>query len=408
MENLKMRILLLLLCCESIFANEFGSITGVIEDLESKEALIGANVIISGTANGAATDFEGKFFIQGVEPGMISLKVSYIGYETTTVTDIEILPNQTINKNIALKKDVVSITGVQVMAEKKAGSDIESLSKKQDALEMQDNISSDQISKSGDSHVADAVRRVTGVTIVEDKFLVVRGLGDRYSSAQLNSVGMPSPESDRRSVPLDLFSTALISGIDVAKSYRPDLPGAFGGGNVNIRTKLYPSKTIYKLKVGTGVSGNIMPGDDMKVNMSGSNDLFGFDLKRSRDLPSDFEDDLISYGSIPETFLPDLLTPIVSSFTGDTIGWNSEPMREYLWFEKSYQKNSLLPNAFQNSIKKASLPGSMSFTYGTKYGSASDLEMGFLFDGNYSSKSKYNQERMDLSLIHISEPTRPY
>ena len=60
---------------------------------------------------------------------------------------------------------------------------------------------------------------------------------------------MPSPESDRRSVPLDLFSTALISGIDVAKSYRPDLPGAFGGGNVNIRTKLYPSKTIYKLKV---------------------------------------------------------------------------------------------------------------------------------------------------------------
>ena len=172
MENLKMRILLLLLCCESIFANEFGSITGVIEDLESKEALIGANVIISGTANGAATDFEGKFFIQGVEPGMISLKVSYIGYETTTVTDIEILPNQTINKNIALKKDVVSITGVQVMAEKKAGSDIESLSKKQDALEMQDNISSDQISKSGDSHVADAVRRVTGVTIVEDLSLI--------------------------------------------------------------------------------------------------------------------------------------------------------------------------------------------------------------------------------------------
>ena len=395
MEKLKMRILLLVLCCESIFANEFGSITGVIEDLESKEALIRANVIISGTANGAATDFEGKFFIQGVEPGMISLKVSYIGYETTAVTDIEIFPNQTINKNIGLKKDVVSITGVQVMAEKKTGSDIESLSKKQNALEMQDNISSDQIFKSGDSHVADAVRRVTGVTIVDDKFLVVRGLGDRYSSAQLNSVGMPSPESDRRSVPLDLFSTALISGIDVAKSYRPDLPGAFGGGNVNIRTKLYPSKTIYKLKVGAGVSGNIMPGDDMKVNMSGSNDLFGFDLKRSRDLPSDFEDELISYGSIPETFLSDLLTPIVSSFTGDTIGWNSEPMREYLWFEKSYQKNSLLPNAFQNSIKKASLPGSMSFTYGTKYGSANDLEMGFLFDGNYSNKSKYNQERMD-------------
>ena len=111
---------------------------------------------------------------------------------------------------------------------------------------MQDNISSDQISKTGDSHVADAVRRVTGVTIMNDKFLVVRGLGDRYSSAQMNSVGMPSPEADKRSVPLDLFSTALISGIDVAKSYRADLPGAFGGGNVNIKTKLYPSKQYTK------------------------------------------------------------------------------------------------------------------------------------------------------------------
>ena len=395
MEKLKMRFLLLLICCSTVFANESGNIMGVVKDLETEEPLIGANVIIKGTATGAATDYEGRYFIQGVEPGVISLSVSYIGYENKTINDIKVLSGETINKNIDMNKDVVSIKGVQVTAEKKTGSDIESLSSKQNALEMQDNISSDQISKSGDSHVADAVRRVTGVTIMEDKFLVVRGLGDRYSSAQLNSVGMPSPESDRRSVPLDLFSTALISGIDVAKSYRPDLPGAFGGGNVNIRTKLYPSRTIYKLKIGTGVSGNILPGDEMITNMSGPNDLLGFDFGRSRDIPSSFEDELISYGSIPETYLPDLLTPIVSNFTGDTIGWNSDPVREYLWFKDSYRKNSLLPNAFQNSIEKSSLPASTSFTYGTKYGEANDLEMGFLFDGNFSRKSKYNQERMD-------------
>ena len=395
MEKLKMRFLLLLICCSTVFANESGNIMGVVNDLETEEPLIGANVIIKGTATGAATDYEGRYFIQGVEPGVISLSVSYIGYENITINDIEVLSGETINKNIDMNKDVVSIKGVQVTAKKKTGSDIESLSSKQNALEMQDNISSDQISKSGDSHVADAVRRVTGVTIMEDKFLVVRGLGDRYSSAQLNSVGMPSPESDRRSVPLDLFSTALISGIDVAKSYRPDLPGAFGGGNVNIRTKLYPSRTIYKLKIGTGVSGNILPGDEMITNMSGPNDLLGFDFGRSRDIPSSFEDELISYGSIPETYLPDLLTPIVSNFTGDTIGWNSDPVREYLWFKDSYRKNSLLPNAFQTSIKKSSLPASTSFTYGTKYGEANDLEIGFLFDGNFSRKSKYNQERMD-------------
>ena len=185
MEKLKMRFLLLLICCSTVFADESGNIMGVVKDLENEEPLIGANVIIKGTATGTATDYEGRYFIQGVEPGVISLSVSYIGYENKTINDIEVLSGETVNKNIDMNKDVVSIKGVQVTANKKIGSDIESLSSKQNALEMQDNISSDQISKSGDSHVADAVRRVTGVTIMEDKFLVVRGLGDRYSSALL-------------------------------------------------------------------------------------------------------------------------------------------------------------------------------------------------------------------------------
>ena len=273
MKNLKMGFLLFLLCCSTVFANDYGNIMGIVKDSETEEPLIGANVIIKGTATGAATDYEGRYFIQGAEPGVISLSVSYIGYENKTLDGVEVVSGETTNRNISMNKDVVSIKGVQVTAKKKTGSDIESLSSKQNALEMQDNISSDQISKSGDSHVADAVRRVTGVTIMEDKFLVVRGLGDRYSSAQLNSVGMPSPEADRRSVPLDLFSTALISGIDVAKSYRPDLPGAFGGGNVNIRTKLYPSRTIYKLKIGTGVSGNILPSSSWWFISHGQDDI---------------------------------------------------------------------------------------------------------------------------------------
>ena len=82
-----------------------------------------------------------------------------------------------------LVADVISVSEVEVQAKRRSGSQAESIASKKEALEMQDNISADQISKSGDGHVADAVRRVTGVTIVNDKFLVVRGLGDRYSSA---------------------------------------------------------------------------------------------------------------------------------------------------------------------------------------------------------------------------------
>ena len=311
------------------------SLKGTILDSKTKGPLIGANVILKGTAQGSATNIDGEFFISGLSPGVVDIQAAYIGYKSKTLTNINIPLSSSDKLIIELEADVISVSEVNVQAERKAGSQAEAMNVRQNALEMQDNISSDQISKSGDTHVADAVRRVTGVTIVNDKFLVVRGLGDRYSSAQLNSVGMPSPEADRRSVPLDLFSTALISGIDVAKSYTPDLPGAFGGGNVNIRTKLYPSRTIYKLKLGAGASSNIMPGDNMHRNMQGSDDLLGNDIGESRDLPNHFNSELISYGSIPDTFRTDLVEPIISNFTGDTIGWNSDPVREYLWFSQS-------------------------------------------------------------------------
>ena len=375
-----------------VYSQKEGSITGIIYDSKNKDPLIGANVVVSGTSLGSATNIEGRFLIKNIEEGSIDLSITYIGYKQKKIENVEIVSGEILEKNITLDPDVISIVGVQVQAEKKEGGEASALANKQEALEMQDNISSDQISKSGDSHVADAVRRVTGVTIMSDKYLVVRGLGDRYSSAQLNSVGMPSPESDRRSVPLDLFSTSLIAGIDVAKSYRPDLPGAFGGGNVNIRTKLYPSKTVYKIKLGTGLSSNILPGSNFQKNISGPNDFFGFD-NSSRDLPDSFENELISYSSIPDDFMPELIDTSYSQF--GTMITASDPMREYLWFEKAYEKNALLPNTFKNSVGTAGLPRSIGLTYGTKYGMGKDLEMGFLLDGTFSGKYKYNQERMD-------------
>lgn len=380
------------------FSNqEKGSLSGVVTDEKNGQPLIGANVIISGTSIGSATDINGRYIIKNLDIGMIDLVVTYIGYKKKTVKGIDISSLKSFEKNIMMDQDVISVMEVKVQAEKRESGDASALQKKQEAIEMQDNISADQISKSGDSHVADAVRRVTGVTIVSDKYLVVRGLGDRYSSAQLNSVGMPSPEADKRSVPLDLFSTALISGIDVAKSYRPDLPGAFGGGNVNIRTKLYPSKTIYKIKFGSGLSSNLTPGSNafqnFQKNIKGNSDFIGYDFNKSRDIPEFFDNELISYNSIPDEFMPELRDTTYTQFGTQII--SSDPMREYLWAEQSYNKNARLKNTFKNSVETSGLPRNLSMTYGTKYQAGRDLEMGFLVDGNFSGKYTYNTERMD-------------
>ena len=138
------------------FSNqEKGSLSGVVTDEKNGQPLIGANVIISGTSIGSATDINGRYIIKNLDIGMIDLVVTYIGYKKKTVKGIDISSLKSFEKNIMMDQDVISVMEVKVQAEKRESGDASALQKKQEAIEMQDNISADQISKSGDSHVAD-------------------------------------------------------------------------------------------------------------------------------------------------------------------------------------------------------------------------------------------------------------
>lgn len=119
-----------------------------------------------------------------------------------------------------------------------------------------DIMGAEQISRTGDGDAASALRRVTGLTLVDGKFIYVRGLGERYSSTQLNGMGVPSPDPTRSVVPLDLFPSDIIESLNVQKSFSPDMPAHFGGGNVNIRTKSIPSEFLFKLSGGVGYNSN--------------------------------------------------------------------------------------------------------------------------------------------------------
>ncbi|MCF2855957.1 TonB-dependent receptor plug domain-containing protein [Pseudoalteromonas sp. SMS1] len=113
-----------------------------------------------------------------------------------------------------------------------------------------DIMGSEQISRTGDSDAAAALRRVTGLSLVNDKFIYVRGLGERYSSVRLNGAQVPSPDLTRNVIPLDIFPSSIIESLAVQKAYSPDMPAAFGGGDVNIRTKSIPSDRVIKIEVG--------------------------------------------------------------------------------------------------------------------------------------------------------------
>jgi outer membrane receptor protein involved in Fe transport len=131
------------------------------------------------------------------------------------------------------------------------------------------------IARVGDSTVSLALRRVPGVTLVNEQFIYVRGLGERYSSAQLNGAQVPSPDLTRNVIPLDIFPTEIIDALSVQKGYSPEVPAAFGGGNVNIVTRGVPNGPVVNIEVGSGMNSD--SNDDGFTYPGGGDDSLGTD-----------------------------------------------------------------------------------------------------------------------------------
>ncbi len=167
------------------------------------------------------------------------------------------------------------IEEVVVSASRLKGSATAVMEERKQQAFVADIMGAEQISRSGDSDAAAALRRVTGLTLVDGKFIYVRGLGERYSSTQLNSAAVPSPDPTRTVIPLDLFPAEIIESLSVQKSYSPSMPASFGGGNVDIRTKTIPQDFLFKVsgKIGTNTNNS----DDGITYSGGDDDWYGSD-----------------------------------------------------------------------------------------------------------------------------------
>ncbi|MDF3124588.1 TonB-dependent receptor [Rheinheimera sp. 1928-s] len=162
----------------------------------------------------------------------------------------------------------------------------------------------EQISRAGDSNAATALRRVTGLTLVKDKFIYVRGLGERYSSTLLNGAMVPSPDPTRNVIPLDMFPAGIIESLVVQKAYSPELPAAFGGGSVNIRTASIPLQRSFNLSVGTGY--NSLNSDKGYSYNGGGDDWMGSD-DGTRTMSPELRAALDTYGTINQINIAEAL-----------------------------------------------------------------------------------------------------
>ena len=158
-----------------------------------------------------------------------------------------------------------------------------------------DILGAEQIARTGDSDAAAALRRVTGLTLVDGKFIYVRGLGERYSSTLLNGAAVPSPDPTRTVIPLDLFPAPIIESLSVQKSYSPSMPAHFGGGSVDVRLKTIPSDFLFNVSGKLGYNTNSL--DDGLTYNGDDDDWYGID-DGTRDAPESLKHQWRTFQSI--------------------------------------------------------------------------------------------------------------
>ncbi len=286
-------IILLILLERNLFAQNKGSISGVVRDEITGEAVIGANVLIENTSIGSATDLNGKFFLKEIASGIYNIRVSHIAYQTKIISDVIVEAEKTTELRITLSSNVIETKEIVVSGKIDKSFENALLNLRKNSQNILDAISSEQIRKTTDGLTSDVLKRVTGVTIIENKFVNVRGTSERYNVAQLNNTNLTSTETEKKAFSFDLLPASLIENASVIKSYTPDLPGNFAGGIVQLNTISFPEN----LKILLGYSSSYTENTSLRSFSTYSNktNFLGFD-NGSRNIPSNFPVDLSKSG----------------------------------------------------------------------------------------------------------------
>ncbi|UPT77413.1 carboxypeptidase-like regulatory domain-containing protein [Sulfurovum sp. XGS-02] len=221
---------------EEIVTGE-GTLRGQVLSSEGNTPISGARVFVRGTAVDVRTDVNGRFSAKVPSGKTLSISVVHSAYSAQTIGGIVVKKDGTTSRTVKLTPASMELEEFVVLAPKIEGSIADVMAEEKNINAVANILGSEELSKKGDSDAAAALKRVTGVTLVDGRNIYVRGLGERYSNVELNSLPLPSPNPLKRTVPLDIFPSSVIGSMKVQKSASADIPSSFGGGYIDIRTK---------------------------------------------------------------------------------------------------------------------------------------------------------------------------
>ena len=252
-----------------------GRVRGQIRDVETGKPVAKARIFVRGQAVEAMTDAEGRFELS-LPVGASGLSVLAGGYASGSA-EVAVVEGDVVEVAIGLTPSGAHLGSFFVRLPVVEGSTAALLDERRTSSSVADVIGAEQMSRSGDSSAASALRRVTGLTVVGGRFVYVRGLGERYSSTTLNGATLPSPDPERRVVPLDMFPASLLDSVVIQKSFSPDMPAEFGGGTVQLRTRRVPDDWVLSF----GISGSYVAtttfGRGLSGQDGGATDFLGMD-----------------------------------------------------------------------------------------------------------------------------------
>ena len=246
---------------------------GVVIDKNSKETLIGAVISIEGTDVKAVTDVNGNFSFEGLKDGTYTLYIKYVGYKTLKIDGVQM---KDANLTIALQPDEQQLKGVTVTAVERRNTDAAMIQVAKSSSVIVSNVSAQEISRTQDTNAGEVIRRVPGVSLIDDKFVMVRGLSQRYNNVWVNGGAVPSSEADSRAFSFDIIPSSQIDNLTIVKSPTAEYPADYSGGFIIVNTKEIPAENSFSLSVG-GNWNTASAFQDFAYSKGSATDFLAFD-----------------------------------------------------------------------------------------------------------------------------------
>jgi len=286
------RILLFIICFVAAISVQAqkAKLTGKVTNAKN-DVLVGVTLTLkSDKSQVSKTDIEGRFSFNIDINKAYTLDLSYVGYKAKSI-DVTgaTTANEEIVLDVLLDESGKNLTDVVVSATRstnKGATDNALIAFQRNTNTVASVISAESIRRSPDRNTAEILKRTPGASIQEGKYIIVRGLADRYNQAMLNGILLTSTEPDRKTFSFDIFPSQIIDNIIINKAFVPELPGEWAGGLIQVNTKDIPTKNFFNIQIGTSANSQVT-GKDFLKDVGGKTDWLGID-DGTRSLPSGY------------------------------------------------------------------------------------------------------------------------